>query len=85
MREISERATNAAKSRNMVALGYTAGLYDMPRQAFHETIAAKFKGKADAITEGNIKAFDAGYEEGARPSSSTSSSSGRPASPSRAP
>jgi 2-oxoglutarate ferredoxin oxidoreductase subunit alpha len=66
MREISERATNAGKSRNMVALGFTAGLYGMPRQAFHETIAAKFKGKADAITEGNIKAFDAGYDEGAR-------------------
>jgi 2-oxoglutarate ferredoxin oxidoreductase subunit alpha len=66
MREISERATNAAKSRNMVALGFVAGLYGMPRQAFHDTIAAKFKGKADAITEGNIKAFDAGYEEALR-------------------
>src|SRR5918994_179768 len=64
MREISERATNAGKSRNMVALGYVAGLYGMPRTVFHETIAAKFKGKAAAITEGNIKAFDAGYEEG---------------------
>ena len=27
MRELSERATGAAKSRNMVALGYLAGLY----------------------------------------------------------
>jgi 2-oxoglutarate ferredoxin oxidoreductase subunit alpha len=36
----------------------------MPREAFHETIAGKFKGKAGAITEGNLKAFDAGYEEG---------------------
>ncbi len=66
MREISERATNAGKSRNMVALGFVAGLYGMPRAAFHETIAAKFKGKADTITEGNIKAFDAGYEEAVR-------------------
>ena len=64
MREISERATSAAKSRNMVALGFLAGLYAMPRDAFHETIKAKFKGKAGAITEGNLKAFDAGYEEG---------------------
>jgi 2-oxoglutarate ferredoxin oxidoreductase subunit alpha len=64
MREISERATSAAKSRNMVALGFLAGLYAMPREAFHETIKAKFKGKAGAITEGNLKAFDAGYEEG---------------------
>ena len=64
MRELSERATGAAKSRNMVALGYLAGLYGMPRAAFHETIAGKFKGKAAAIAEGNVKAFDAGYAEG---------------------
>jgi 2-oxoglutarate ferredoxin oxidoreductase subunit alpha len=64
MRELSERATGAAKSRNMVALGYLAGLYGMPRAAFHETIGGKFKGKAAAIAEGNIKAFDAGYAEG---------------------
>lgn len=66
MREISERTTSAGKSRNMVALGFLAGLYGMPREAFHETIQAKFKGKAAAITEGNLKAFDAGYEEGQR-------------------
>jgi 2-oxoglutarate/2-oxoacid ferredoxin oxidoreductase subunit alpha len=65
MREISERATSAGKSRNMVALGFVAGLYGLPREAFHATIAAKFKGKAAAITEGNIRAFDAGFEEGA--------------------
>ena len=64
MREISERTTSAAKSRNMVALGYLAGLYGMPRAAFHDTIGGKFKGKAAAITEGNVKAFDAGYAEG---------------------
>jgi 2-oxoglutarate ferredoxin oxidoreductase subunit alpha len=65
MREISERATSAGKSRNMVALGFVAGLYRLPREAFHATIAAKFKGKAAAITEGNVRAFDAGFEEGA--------------------
>src|SRR5918994_4284158 len=64
MREISERATSAAKSRNMVALGFLAGLYAMPREAFHETITGKFKGKAAAIAEGNVRAFDAGYAEG---------------------
>ena len=64
LRELSERTTSAAKSRNMVALGYLAGLYGMPRAAFHETIGGKFKGKAAAIAEGNIRAFDAGYAEG---------------------
>jgi 2-oxoglutarate ferredoxin oxidoreductase subunit alpha len=64
MREISERSTNAAKSRNMVAIGFVAGLYGMPRDAFHQTIAKKFKGKVASITEDNISAFDAGYREG---------------------
>ena len=48
----------------MVALGYLAGLYGMPRAPFHDTIGGKFKGKAAAIAEGNIRAFDAGYAEG---------------------
>ncbi len=65
MREISERATSGAKSRNMVALGYLAGLYGMAREVFVETIAEKFRTKAKAIIEGNIAAFEAGYDEGA--------------------
>ncbi len=64
VREISERTTGAARSRNMVAIGYVAGLYGMPRQAFHETIAQKFKGKPAAVAEDNINAFDAGFREG---------------------
>ncbi len=64
-REISERTTSGAKSRNMVALGYLAGVYSMPRKAFYDTICAKFKTKPAAITEANITAFNAGYEEGA--------------------
>ena len=65
VREISERATGAAKSRNMVAVGYVAGLYGMPRKAFHDTITEKFRTKEPSVTKGNIDAFDAGYAEGA--------------------
>lgn len=65
MREISERATGGAKSRNMVVLGCLAGLYGMPRDAFNETIAEKFRTKAKAIVDGNIAAFEVGYDEGA--------------------
>ncbi len=63
-REISERTTSAAKSRNMVALGYLAGLYRMPREAFHAIIGTKFKRKPPAVSEANIKAFDAGFDIG---------------------
>ncbi len=64
-REMSERATGSARSRNMVAVGYIAGLYGMPQKIFHEIVTAKFKGKAAVVTTGNIAAFDAGYEAGA--------------------
>ena len=82
MREISERATNAAKSRNMVALGFVAGLYGMPREVFHETIAAKFKGKARRSPRATSRPSMPATRRAARPSSSISSTSARPASPS---
>ncbi len=65
IREISERATSSSRSRNIVALGFVAGAYGLPADAFRETIAAKFKTKAASVTEANIAAFDAGYEIGA--------------------
>ena len=62
MRELSERATSGGKSRNIVALGYLAGLYDLPREAFVQTIADKFAAKAEAVTRSNLEAFDLGYD-----------------------
>ncbi len=65
IREIAERTTGAAKARNMVAVGFVAGLYKMPRDAFHETIKHKFQTKSEAIVADNLAAFDAGFEAGA--------------------
>ncbi len=64
-REISERATSSSRSRNIVVLGFLAHLYGLPVEAFHQIIAAKFKGKAAVVTESNIRAFDAGFEAAA--------------------
>lgn len=64
MRMLSEQTTNSPRSRNMVALGFLAALLDMPKDAFHTTIARKFRGKPKQIGETNIAAFDAGFEEG---------------------
>ncbi len=64
IRQISEQATNAARSRNIVILGYLAGLYDLPPEFFHEVIQAKFATKPQAVIDDNIKAFDAGLQEG---------------------
>lgn len=63
-RRISERATGGGQSRNIVVLGYLAGLYGLPVEAFHEIIAAKFKTKPASVTEANLRAFDAGFEVG---------------------
>ncbi len=60
IREISEKATGLARSRNIVALGYAAGLFNMPPGIFHQIIAEKFAKKPPAVTEDNTRAFDAG-------------------------
>ena len=77
MRELSERATSAAKSRNMVALGYLAGLYGMPRAAFHETIAASSRARRPRSPRATSRRSMPATRRARRPSSSTSSSSGR--------
>ena len=64
IRQISEQATNAARSRNIVVLGYMAGLLKLPSRPFREVIAAKFATKPQAVIDANIRAFDAGLEAG---------------------
>jgi 2-oxoglutarate ferredoxin oxidoreductase subunit alpha len=65
IRELSERATGATRARNLVALGFLAGLYGLPQAPFLKVIAGKFRGKGTAA-EDNRKAFLAGLEAGAR-------------------
>jgi 2-oxoglutarate ferredoxin oxidoreductase subunit alpha len=64
-RQISERSTGDARARNIAAIGYLAGLLGLGRQEFYQTIAAKFGSKAKSVSEQSIKAFDAGFAEGA--------------------
>ena len=63
-RETSERITSSARSRNIVAVGYLAGLYDMPVDVFHQVIAAKFSGKSKELANSVRAAFDAGFQSG---------------------
>ena len=63
-RELSERVTSSARSRNIAAVGYLAGLYNMPKQVFYDTIADKFKTKPAVLTKINIEAFDAAFDVG---------------------
>ncbi len=64
IRQISELATSTARSRNIVILGYLAGLLDLPEEPFREVIGAKFANKARAVIDANISAFDAGLQAG---------------------
>jgi 2-oxoglutarate ferredoxin oxidoreductase subunit alpha len=63
IRELSERATGAVRSRNLVILGFLSGMYGLEREAFLRIMRAKFRNKG-AVVEASQKAFDAGYEEG---------------------
>ncbi len=64
IRQISEQATNSARSRNIVVLGFLAGLFDLPAEIFHQVIAAKFAAKPQNVTDDNTRAFDAGMIAG---------------------
>jgi 2-oxoglutarate ferredoxin oxidoreductase subunit alpha len=64
-RELSERSTGANRSRNIVALGYIAGLYRLPVDVFSAALAAKFR-KKPAVAEGAERALRAGHAEGVR-------------------
>ncbi len=66
LRELSIMALKSSKSRNIVALGVTASLFRIRREAFHFAIAKRFKGKSTALIEANWKAFDLGYAYGAK-------------------
>jgi 2-oxoglutarate ferredoxin oxidoreductase subunit alpha len=65
IRELSEKSTGSARSRNVVVLGYIAGLFRLPIDPFLRALNAKFKNKAD-VAKKNEAALRAGYEEGAR-------------------
>lgn len=64
MRELSEKATGANRSRNIVAVGVVAGLYGLPQAPFRKVIESKFAKKDRKVVEANLAAFEAGYAAG---------------------
>lgn len=66
LRELSTKAVNSSKSRNIVALGVMAGVFHIPPEGFHQAISTRFHGKKESIISTNIAAFDLGYEFGSR-------------------
>jgi 2-oxoglutarate ferredoxin oxidoreductase subunit alpha len=62
LRELSITALKSSKSRNIVALGVLASLFQIQREAFHFAIGKRFASKSKALISANISAFDLGYE-----------------------
>ena len=65
IREISEKSTGSARARNIVVIGFIAGLFQLPVDSFLRAVNSKFKGKAE-IAQKNEAALRAGYQEGQR-------------------
>jgi len=64
IREISEKTTGANRSRNIVAVGFVAGLFNLPTTAFHSIIDAQFRKRGSSVAAVNRAAFDAGFAAG---------------------
>lgn len=65
IRELSEKSTGANRSRNIVVLGFIAGLFNLPAEGFRKAIGKKFRNKAAAI-DASEAAFKAGLDYAAK-------------------
>ncbi len=65
VRDLTEQATGSNRSRNIVIVGYVAGLYRMSPEPFERIVRRKFGKKGDKVIETNLAAFRAGFDAGA--------------------
>ncbi len=62
LRELSAQAVKSARSRNIVALGAIAAMYNLDPEAFIEAINIRFARKSAVVREINSAALKMGYE-----------------------
>ena len=62
LRELSAQAVKSARSRNIVALGALAAIYNLSLDAFIEAIGIRFSRKAPGIRETSEAALKLGYD-----------------------
>ncbi|KAA0231451.1 2-oxoacid:acceptor oxidoreductase subunit alpha [candidate division KSB1 bacterium] len=58
----SKKETNAALAKNLVALGFLSGWFDLPQSGFEQAIQQRFAKKSEAVLRGNLAAFSAGVQ-----------------------
>lgn len=63
IRELAEKATGSNRSRNIVALGFLAGLFGLPAEPFIAGIQKRFKSKPAAAKD-SVAAFELAYTKG---------------------
>jgi 2-oxoglutarate ferredoxin oxidoreductase subunit alpha len=63
IRELSEKSTGSARSRNIVILGFLAGMFELPLEPFLKALNSKFTKKPN-IAAKNEAGILAGYAEG---------------------
>ena len=73
---------NTALAKNIVALGFLTGWYNLPQSGFRASIQERFAKKSKEAQQGNLKAFEAGVEmalaESGRPSTTWAATDLRP-------
>lgn len=65
LRELAEKSTGGGRSRNLVVLGYIAGLLGLATTAFQRIIEKKFARQGVAVVARNLAGFQAGFDAGA--------------------
>ncbi|RIK77356.1 hypothetical protein DCC62_09635 [candidate division KSB1 bacterium] len=58
----SKKETSAALAKNLVALGFLSGWFDLPQSGFEKAIQQRFAKKSEAVLRGNLAAFSAGVQ-----------------------
>lgn len=64
MTEEAKERTGNTLAKNLVALGFLVGSYRLPERGFYEAIRQRFERKGEAVLEGNMQAFRAGFRKG---------------------
>lgn len=58
----SKKETSATLAKNLVALGFLSGWFDLPQSGFEKAIQQRFAKKSEAVLRGNLAAFSAGVQ-----------------------
>ncbi|GAB0057595.1 2-oxoglutarate/2-oxoacid ferredoxin [Candidatus Magnetaquicoccaceae bacterium FCR-1] len=64
IRELAQKATGGARSRNLVVLGILAGLLGLAPTSFQKIIEKKFGKQGPTVVGRNLAGFQAGYDAG---------------------